>query len=176
DRLPWACLTTSALASALCHLFWALGTATTLPIILLLISSVSFCAAVSFDFVRHSRVRSLDLALDVAVAVTSAIVIVQRWAPSASVFIGVVVGPFAGPLLLACSAIVMLTALFFALTNVTAVAGSSAAALVGAAATISLATFPLAFQNGRCCVEGNPFALAAVSGWLFVSYAALRLP
>src|SRR5690349_6422892 len=26
DRMPWACLTTSALASALCHLFWSLGT------------------------------------------------------------------------------------------------------------------------------------------------------
>ena len=40
DRLPWACLTTASLAAALCHLLWALGTTSILPIVLLFVSSV----------------------------------------------------------------------------------------------------------------------------------------
>jgi diguanylate cyclase (GGDEF)-like protein len=66
--------------------------------------------------------------------------------------------------------------LAFTLIGVTVVTGTTMLALAGAAASFTVATLPLSFAAGSCCGEGNPFALAAVLGWLFVSYAALRTP
>jgi diguanylate cyclase (GGDEF)-like protein len=82
----------------------------------------------------------------------------------------------AGPALLVVAASTTVAGLAFTLIGVTVVAGSTMIALAAAATSFAVGTLPLSFAAGSCCGAGNPFALAAVLGWLFVSFAALRPP
>ncbi len=174
NRIPWICLTIAALTSALTHLLWALGTDSILPLVLLFLSAAAFCAAAAFDFARHSDADKRELALDAGLVLIAAILIVARWSPTAREFFGSTAGSTAGPGLIMAASIAMLCAFLFALINVTALSGSAPTALAGAAGSLALATVPMAFASGQCCAVGNPMALAAVSGWLFLSFAALR--
>jgi diguanylate cyclase (GGDEF)-like protein len=173
NRVAWCCLTASALAAALSHLFWAFGSESSTPLWLLVLSSVGFTVAAASVFVHDARADGFELGLDTALIICCAVLIVELWAPAARERL---TGDSAASALLIAAASATVAGLIFTLIGVTVVTGTTMLSLAGAAASFAAATLPLSFSAGSCCGEGNPFALAAVLGWLFVSYAALRSP
>jgi diguanylate cyclase (GGDEF)-like protein len=174
NRFGWALLAGSALASSLSHLFWAFGSESLGPLWLLLVSNVTFTVAAASVFVNDVRGDGLELGFDTALIISCAVLVAGRWAPSArETLLG---HASAAPALLVASASASVAGVAFTLIGATVVSGATLLALSGAALSFALATLPLSFVGGTCCGEGNPFALAAVLGWLFVSYGALRTP
>ena len=116
----------------------------------------------------------MQTALDSALVVAAAAVVVFSWAPAAR---DVVASGGAQPTMLTAtiviSSVAAIASLFFVLIPLAEATGPISIASAGAAASFAAATLPLAVGGVDCCAEGNPLALVAVLGWSFLTFGAV---
>ena len=172
-RATWGLFGLSAAAAATAHVVWFSGGESELGSWLVLGSYVLFTTATAALLVVRERAAADQLTLDVLLVLGAGSVAVLRWAPALQ---GILADPTQLPFVVVASVVVSsiaaIASLLFALIRLAEVVSPSTVAIAGSAACFAIATLPLATRGVDCCESGNPLALLAASGWLFLAFAA----
>lgn len=177
DRRIWLLFGISAALATLSHIAEAApGAASRLTAIhaLWLSSYGMLLSAVVIAVHNRERGRRTELALDLALVLTAATVVVVRWAPGARFAldtnsIGILALLIFGP-------VVALTASLFVAVLVTSEReprySPKMLAMAGAIGCFFITSMPQIISGKPCCHAGSPTTLAAIGTWAFVAFGA----
>lgn len=122
----------------------------------------------------QERGRLMELALDVALIVTAASLVVVRLAPAPRATLAA--DPDAAILLLIFAPVIALSSLLLIAVMLTGrrkhVDSGEALAMAGAVLCLSLTAIPQVLDGGACCHTGSLTTLAAIGIWFFILCAA----
>ena len=173
-RAAWVAFGLAGIAAAASHVAWTVGVTGITPSYLLLLSSISFTVGAAAVLNLRQHVSRTELSLDTALVIGAATVAVLRWAPAAhdALMAGIHTLPLSHVNVF-LAPIAAIASLFFAIIAIAELSAPWTFAIGAAALSFAVATLPLALRGLECCRSGNPLALAATAGWLFVTFAAL---